>query len=68
MFHAVPRELPRGVSLPDKDVPILLAAMEARAPHLIPGNIRHFGSYFEQTIEGIVVDAPAVCLKNRHAQ
>src|SRR2546422_189089 len=31
LFDAPPKELPNGVLLPDKDVPILLAAIEARA-------------------------------------
>ncbi|MGO9640472.1 MAG: putative toxin-antitoxin system toxin component, PIN family [Candidatus Acidiferrales bacterium] len=67
MFDAAPRELPSGVSLPDKAVPILLAAMEARATHLITGDLRHFGPYFEQTIEGILVLPPAAYLKIRRA-
>src|SRR2546426_2414730 len=33
LFDAPPKELPDGVLLPDKDVPILLAAIEARATH-----------------------------------
>jgi hypothetical protein len=33
-------ELPEGVSLPEKDVPILLAAIEARATHLLTGDLR----------------------------
>src|SRR5215468_7109782 len=32
------RELPAGFSLPEKDVPIFLAAIEARATHLITGH------------------------------
>jgi predicted nucleic acid-binding protein len=63
LFHAIPRELPRGVSLPDKDVPILLAAIEAKATHLITGDVRHFGPYFGRTIEGILVLTPADYLK-----
>src|ERR1700721_74360 len=33
LFDAGKHELPEGVSLPEKDVPILLAAIEARATH-----------------------------------
>jgi uncharacterized protein len=58
-FDAVPRELPSGVSLPEKDVPIFLSAMEARATHLITGDVRHFGRYFQQKIAGILVLSPA---------
>ena len=65
LFDAIPRELPRGVSLPEKDVPILLAALEARATHLITGDIRHFGPYLGGTIEGIFVQLPAAYLKKK---
>ncbi len=59
LFDAAPRRLPPGISLPEKDVPILLAALEARATHLITGDVRHFGSHFGRRIEGILVQAPA---------
>ncbi|PYM10377.1 MAG: DNA-binding protein [Verrucomicrobia bacterium] len=65
LFDAAPRELPSGLSLPEKDVPILLAAMEAKATHLITGDVRHFGPYFGKQIEGIFVLSPADCLKKR---
>jgi len=55
LFDAATRELPTGLSLPEKDVPIFLAAMEARATHLITGDIRHFGLYFGKEIQGILV-------------
>lgn len=64
LFDAPPRELPPGLSLPGKDVPILLAAMEAQATHLITGGVRHFGPYFNKEIEGILVLSPADYLKS----
>ena len=66
LFDAIPRDLPRGVELPDKDVPILLAAVAARATHLITGDVRHFGPYFGRTIEGILILSPGSYLKQRH--
>jgi predicted nucleic acid-binding protein len=63
LFDAIPRELPRGVSLPAKDAPVLLAAIEAKATHLITGDLRHFGPYFGKIIEGILVLTPAAYLK-----
>src|SRR5215469_6224482 len=63
LFDAAPRELPAGLSLPEKDVPIFLAAMEARATHLITGDIRHFGLRFSKQIVGILVLPPADYLK-----
>jgi predicted nucleic acid-binding protein len=62
-FDPTQRELPPGVSLPEKDRPIFLAAMDARATHLITGDVRHFGAYFGKTIEGILVVTPAHYLK-----
>jgi predicted nucleic acid-binding protein len=41
------------VALPEKDQPILLAAIEARATHLLTGDIRHFVRYLGKKIEGI---------------
>jgi predicted nucleic acid-binding protein len=58
LVEASPRALPRGISLPEKDVPILLAAIEARATHLLTGDIRHFGLYFGKRIEGIRIMLP----------
>jgi predicted nucleic acid-binding protein len=64
-FDAAPRQLPGSVSLPEKDRPILLAAIEARATHLITGDVRHFGPYFGKRIEGILIVTPAQYLKIR---
>jgi hypothetical protein len=38
--------LPRGVRLPEKDLPILLAAIDGGATHLLTGGWEHFGPYF----------------------
>lgn len=54
-----------GISLPEKDLPIFLAAMDSGATHLITGDVRHFGSYFGKTIEGILVLTPSRYLKMR---
>ena len=63
LFDAGKHELPEGVSLPGKDVPILLAATEARATHLLTGDLRHFGSYFGKRVEGILVLPPGEYLR-----
>jgi uncharacterized protein len=68
LFSAAPRPLPRGIALPEKDVPILLAAIEAGATHLLTGDIRHFGSYFGKKIEGIQIMLPAEYLRRRIAK
>jgi predicted nucleic acid-binding protein len=63
LFDAAQRKLPRGFFLPEKDVPIFLAAVEARATHLLTGDVRHFGQYFGKTIEGIVIMSPGEYLR-----
>ena len=65
LFEAVPRQLPHGISLPEKDVPILLAAIEARCTHLLSGDVRHFGPYFGKKIEGVSIVLPGDYLRNR---
>lgn len=65
LFDAAQRKLPRGISLPEKDVPIMLAAIEARATHLLTGDVRHFGRYFGKKIEGITIVLPGEYLEGR---
>ncbi len=57
--------LPKGVTLPEKDQPILLAAIDARATHLLTGDFRDFGRYFGQTIAGILILPPSDYLRAR---
>ncbi len=49
--------LPRDVRLPEKDLPILLPAIDGRATHLLTGDWRHFGPYFRQQIGGVLICA-----------
>lgn len=65
LSEAFIRELPRGVSLPDKDMPILLAAIEAGATHLLTGDMRHFGPYLGRKLAGLMVMLPGQYLKTR---
>jgi predicted nucleic acid-binding protein len=65
LFEASVRELPAGISLPDKDAPILLAAIEAQADFLLTGDIRHFGPYFGRKIEGVLIALPSQYFKKR---
>jgi uncharacterized protein len=57
--------LPPGVTLPDKDRPILLSAIDSRATHLLTGDVRHFGPYFGQSIGGVLILRPAAYLAAR---
>ena len=65
LFEASDRKLPSGVSLPDKDAPILLAAIEAQADYLLTGDFRHFGPYFGRKFVGVVVALPSQYFKKR---
>jgi uncharacterized protein len=68
LFDAIAYELPREISLPEKDVPILLAAIRARATHLITGDFRHFERYFHERIAGILVLSPADYLNGKRSE
>jgi predicted nucleic acid-binding protein len=50
--------LPTDVSLPQKDLPILLAAIAAEATHLLTGDRVHFGVYFGRRIAGVLIQRP----------
>ena len=66
LIPALPAEpLPEGVTLPAKDAPILLAAMAAQATHLLTSDLKHFGPYFYQIIEGVLVLPLAAYFKTR---
>jgi uncharacterized protein len=64
LFESKGGVLPAGVSLPDKDAPILLAAVAARATYLITGDLRHFGPLFGKKIAGITILPPADYLRH----
>ena len=50
---------PRGIRLPEQDLPILLVAIDGGATHLLIGDWEHFGSYFRQEISGVLILPPA---------
>ena len=60
--------LPPSVQLPEKDKPILLAAIDGQATHLLTGDVKHFGPYFGQTIAGVTILRPTVYLQNRQSR
>jgi len=55
----VPDSVRKGILLPDKDWPILGGALAADSTHLITGDLKHFGRYFQKRIAGILVLPPA---------
>jgi len=56
-------ELAFEADLPAKDRPILAAAVEARATHLLTGDVRHFGDYFGRRIRGVLIQTPSQYLR-----
>ena len=50
---------PREIRRPEKDMPILLAAMDGGATHLLTGDRERFGRYFRQEIGGVLILSPA---------
>lgn len=52
------------IVLPEKDRPILAAAVAAKADFMLTGDIRHFGMYFNQIVCGVHVLRPAEFLKS----
>ena len=51
-------EMPCPVALPVKDRPVLLAAVQARATHLITGDLQHFSAYRGKIIQGVLICTP----------
>jgi predicted nucleic acid-binding protein len=50
--------VPCPVDLPPKDRPVLLAAIQAGATHLLTGDLAHFGPYRGHTVGGVLICTP----------
>jgi uncharacterized protein len=50
--------MPCPVTLPQKDKPVLLAAMSVKADYLLTGDTVHFGKYFGQVVNGVRICRP----------
>ena len=64
--EADPAILPADVLLPEKDRPILAAAIASGATHLITGDRAHFGVWYGRKIGGVTVLPPAAYVDERH--
>jgi len=51
-------EIPCPIILPDKDRPVVLAAISIKADYLLTGDTIHFGKYFGQVINGVRICRP----------
>ncbi|MBI4229605.1 MAG: DNA-binding protein [Planctomycetes bacterium] len=63
--HPVVRPLPEGIVLPGKDVPILLAALDAGATHLLTGDLGDFGPLLGRLVGPLRVLTPGRYLRGR---
>lgn len=61
-------ELPDDVQLADKDIPILLAAIDSGCNYLLTGDKRHFDTLYGNTISGVLVQTPAQYFRAKKAQ
>lgn len=57
--------LPPDVILPEKDRPILSAAIVGGATHLITGDQAHFGPWYGKQVSGVTILRPATYLQLR---
>jgi uncharacterized protein len=64
---AADAKLPKGIELPDKDRPVFLAAVQAKATHFLTGDHKHFGAYRGKTFGGVRIVTPADYLGPRAA-
>jgi hypothetical protein len=58
------QQLPEGIRLPEKDEPILRAALSAGATHLLTGDPRDFGSLLGRRVGGVRVETPGAFLRS----
>ena len=57
--------LPAGLSLREKDRPVLAAALGVHATHLVTGDRRDFGPFLGKTVAGVLILTPAEYLALR---
>ena len=53
----------RSAGLPDKDAPILAAAVQAKAEMLVTGDRADFGSLYERKLRGVEILTPRTALE-----
>ena len=57
-----------GSGLPEKDLPILEAAIGSQSTHLLTGDRKHFGNLYGAKISGVSVMKPADYLYHRRGR
>ncbi len=59
------QKLPPRVRLPEKDEPILRAALAAGATHLLTGDLHDFGPLLGRKVGALRIQTPGVFLRSR---
>lgn len=57
--------IPCPIELPEKDRPVLLAAISIKANYLLTGDTIHFGKYFGKIVSGVKICRPRDYLSKR---
>jgi len=57
--------LPKDITINTKDEPILKAAISAKANFLITGDMKDFGKFYGERIEGVLILPPAAYLNSQ---
>lgn len=52
-------DLPKNVTIREKDKPILLSAISAKADFLITGDVRDFGKFYGKKVKGVIILPPS---------
>lgn len=58
VVHEADPDLSCPIDLPEKDVPVLMAAICAGADYLLTGELKHFGMHFGETVMGVRILMP----------
>ena len=59
--------IPCPIDLPEKDRPVLMAAISSRADYFLTGDMTHFGEYFGKSVSGVKILRPRDYLNMRPA-
>jgi uncharacterized protein len=65
LVDAASSRLSPGSLLPEKDRPILAAAIEATATHLLTGDVHDFGRLLGKIVAGVLIQLPGEYLRER---